>query len=574
MIFILFILLLPFIALAMRLVYLIGFHGAEYKLLAVQKQTKSIDLAPTRGTIVDRNGSELALNESAYRIDADLSVLKKYLKDNEIPEVQIISKLSQVLKMDEEKLKKIIDSVDSTGKPLQFVSLKRKAEKETVDAVKGLKLRGMIISSDTKRIYPNGNFLAQVLGHTDMNGNGISGVELSYDSKLHGEQGLKSVVTDAYNNDLPFSEAIVVQPIEGKSIRLTIDERIQELAERVAKETLEENGAKSVSITIMDPKTGEILALTNYPSYDPNDPGAGAKNSKDMQEMWKNRAISNIFEPGSIFKVVTSAAALNYESIKGGEKFVCKGSMNVTGINLKCDEPHGVQSFSDIIKNSCNVGFIRLSERIGKDNFYNYVKLLNFGRKTGIDLPGENGGIVRGTKDISNVDFATNSYGQGVAVNQVQFLAAFNAVANGGTWIRPHVMKEIYHMKDDIRLVDEVFSNYGARTVLSKEKSSELRTYLEKVVEDGTAASARIDGYRIAGKTGTANKVNVANGGYEQGKYVSSFAGMAPANDPKVTLIVTIEEPNPQKYFAAQTAVPAAKKLFAELFTILKIPAE
>ena len=564
---------LLFIGLVGRLIYLMAFEGVEYRLIALKRQTKTIEIAPQRGNIVDRNGSEFAISLKVSRIDADLKLLKTHIKEKKLSETDVTINLAKALGIDNAVMTKIMDSKDSNGDPMQFVSLKRKVEKETVDAVKALKLKGIIISEDVKRYYPNESFLAHVLGHLNMNGDPVTGIELSYNDELTGMPGVKVVETDAVNNSLPYTESVVIDPIHGKNVMLTIDERIQELAERVAKKALEENNAKSVNITIMDPKKGEVLALVNYPGYDPNNPTVGAETDKDIQEMWKNRAISNVFEPGSIFKIITSAAALHNDALEGGKEFKCPGYIRVSGVTLYCDKhkAHGAEDFSDIIKNSCNVGFVQLGEKIGKENLYNYMKLMGFSQRTGLDLPGESGGIIRPLNSIGPVDIATMAYGQGLAVTQLQYLAAFNAVANGGNWIRPHLMKEIYYYRNGDRIVDKQYDNYGIRTVLTKEKSLELRTNMERVVKEGTSTATDIAGYRIAGKTGTASKVDTVTGGYLDKKYISSFAGMAPADDPKVTLIVTIEEPDPSKYYASLTAVPAARQLFEEIFTIMDI---
>lgn len=561
-----------FLGLVGRLIYLMGFEGnVDLKLKALQNHTKTIEISPQRGTIVDRNGSDLAISLKVFRIDADLKLLKSHIEKKNLSEAAVINDLATALEMDVAEVEKIMSSTDANGDPLQFVSLKRKVEKSVVDAVKALNLKGIIVSDDVKRYYTNGSFLSHVLGHINMNGDPVTGVELSYNDVLTGIPGVKVVETDAANNSLPFSESVVIEPVDGKNLMLTIDERIQELSDRVAKETLEEHNAHSVSITIMDPKTGEILALTNYPSYDPNNPSQGAETKEEIQEMWKNRAVSNVFEPGSIFKVITAAASLYNDSHEGGKEFYCSGSIVVGGVTLYCDkrEGHGHQDISDIIKNSCNVGFIQLAEKIGKENLLNYIQIMGFGQKSGIDLPGEADGLVISSKNMGPVEFATTAYGHGVAVNQVQYLAAFNAIANGGTWIRPHVMKEVYYYRDGNKIVDKTFDKLGMRTILSKEKAAEQRKYMEKVVLEGTSTATIIPGYSIAGKTGTANKAE--NGKYLDKRYVSSFAGMAPVDDPKVTLIVTVDDPELPNYYASLTAVPAAKKLFEELFVIMDI---
>jgi len=556
-----------------RLIYLMVFNSTNYKMLALQQQTKTIGIASKRGDILDRNGLELTLSMNVYRVDADLIVLKKYLVDKKIPEGQASEKLSKILNVKNSEITKILNTENSKGSPLQFVSLERKVKKEAVDSIKALKYKGIIISSDVARIYPNDNFLSHVIGHANLDGTGVSGVELSYNNELAGIPGVKVVELDRDSNELPYTEAVTVKPIDGKDLTLTIDERIQEAAEKVAKETLTENGAKSVSITVMNPSNGEILAMANSPSYNLNKPYVEGKTDKETQEIWKNGAISNVFEPGSIFKVIIAAAALQNNAVTDADRFIGNGSIKVGNTTLYSDrrEKYGVENLSDIIKNSDNVGFVKLGQMIGKDKLYKFAKEAGFGQKTGIDLPGESTGLIKNLNSITPLDLATMSYGQGVAVTQVQYMAAFNAIANGGKWITPHVMKEISHMVDGKKVTDKQFDNLNERTIMSKEKTAQLRTYLERVVKEGTATGTYMEGYHIGGKTGTANEVNIIDGGYNSGKYVSSFVGMAPANNPKVSLIVTVEEPNADKYYAAQTAVPAAKKLFSDLFPILNI---
>lgn len=556
-----------------RMVYLMVINGSNYKQLALNNWTKTIKIAPKRGEIMSRNGSKLALSEDVYRVDVDLNVFKKHLKDKKIPNEQAVEQLSQKLNVKKNEVEKILDSKDGNGKLLKFVSLKRKVDKKSTDAIKDLKYNGIIISNDVERMYPNDSVLSQVIGHTNLDGNGTSGVEQSYNSELAGIPGVKVTEVDRNNNELPYKEATTVQPVDGKDLTLTIDEQIQNLAEKVAKETLDQNSAKSVSITIMNPQNGEILAMVTTPGYNLNKPYVEGKTDSEIQKIWKNRAISNVFEPGSIFKVITAAAALENNVVTDQDRFVSNGSIKIGNTTLYNDnkENHGVETFSDIIKNSDNVGFVKLGQKIGKENFYKFVKAANFGQKTGIDLPGESAGLIKDFNNIKPIDLATMAYGQGVAVNQVQYIAAFNAVANGGKWIRPHVMKEISHMVEDKKVVDKKYDNLGEKVITSKEKATELRMYLERAVKEGTGKGTYMEGYHIAGKTGTANMVNSTAGGYDSGKYVTSFAGMAPANNPKVTLIVTIEEPNPEKYYAAQTAVPAARKLFSGLFKILNM---
>ncbi|MBU3145516.1 penicillin-binding protein 2 [Clostridium sp. CF012] len=564
---------LVFSILVGRLFYLMAIKGYKYKTLAVQQQTKGITIAASRGRILDSNGVVLALSMNVYRVDADLIVLKKYLVDNKIPEGEASEKLSKIFNVKSSNIEKTLNTENIKGKGLQFVSLKRKVDQKAVNSIKNLKYKGIIISSDVKRIYPNDSFLSHVLGHTNLDGSGVNGVEMSYNDELAGIPGVKVVELDRDSNELPYKRAVRVQPIDGKDLTLTIDGRIQHIAETVAKETLVENGAKSVSITIMNPNNGEVLGMANSPDYNLNNPYMEGIITEKAQETWKNKAVSDMFEPGSIFKVITAAAALQNNAVTNKDRFVSNGSIKVGSNTLYNNDKknYGVETFPDIIKNSDNVGFVRLGQMIGKGNFYKFAQQVGIGEKTDIDLPGESTGLIKSLKNITPLDLATMSYGQGVAVTQIQFMAAFNAIANGGEWITPHVMKEISHNVNGKKVVDKQYNNLNKRTIMSSEKSAQLRTYLETVVKEGTATGTYMDGYHIGGKTGTANKVNSASGGYIPGKYISSFVGMAPSSNPKVSLIVTIEEPNSMKYYAGQTAVPAARKLFSDLFPVMDI---
>lgn len=558
-------------ALVSRLYYIMIVKGKDYRALAVNQWTDNIEISPIRGRILDRNGQELAISNDVYRVDVDLLVLQDTLEKKKKSLDSTAQDLSKILNIDSKELLKKLQSTNSNGQPLRFLSLKRKVEKSEADAVNALKLNGFIISQDTKRYYPNINFLSHVIGHINMENDGISGVELTYNKELKGIPGSKVVERDMKNNDLPYIEEVLTEAVNGKDVQLTIDEKIQEIAETTAENALKSNKAKSVSITIMNPKNGEILAMVNKPDYDPNNPMKGT--DKQMQETWKNRALSDVFEPGSIFKVITAAAALENNTVTESDKFICEGSIKIGNRILYCDEgkAHGVENISDIIKNSCNIGFIQLAQKLGKENLVNFALKMGFSKKTGVDLPGESPGILKEPKDISIVDLATMSYGHGLALTQLQYLAAFNAVANGGTWIKPHIMKEISHNENNKKIIDKQFEDFDKRTVMNKEDTATLRRYLERVVKEGTATATYIEDYHIAGKTGTAMKVNTVTGGYDPHKYVSSFAGMAPASDPVVTVIITVDEPDSSKYYAGDTAVPAAKDLFIKLFNIIPL---
>jgi stage V sporulation protein D (sporulation-specific penicillin-binding protein) len=324
----------------------------------------------------------------------------------------------------------------------------------------------------------------------------------------------------------------------------------------------------------MDPKTGEVLAMVSKPDFDPNNPTKDLKqqDSKSLDNLLKINAVQDTFEPGSIFKVITSYAAMKENVVSENDTFVCNGSTKVDGHTIYCwkRDGHGTESFVDIIKNSCNVGFMELGKRLGKERLTQYADTFGFGHKTGIDLPGEASGIIRPPDKMNNIDLAALSFGQGLSVTAVQYLAAFNSIANGGTWIKPHIMKQITHTDDtDKTITDKEFNDFGKKQIVDKDTANTLRGYLEQVVSNGVGNKAFIPGYHIAGKTGTAEKANPNGGGYETDKYFSSFAGMAPADDPKITLLVSIDEPDPSNYYGGQISAPVAKDLFNDIFNYM-----
>ena len=338
-----------------------------------------------------------------------------------------------------------------------------------------------------------------------------------------------------------------------------------------------DNKAKAVSIIVMNPKNGEILGMANKPDYNPNDPWDLSKSYDENQKAWRNRAVSDIFEPGSIFKVFTATAAMEEKLVKEDDKFFCSGSTVVAGRRIKCWKTtgHGAENFVDILKNSCNVGFMELGRRLGPEKLNKYIYLFGFGKKTGIDVNGEASGIIRKTKDMTAQDVATTSFGQSNAISCIQYLTGFNAIANGGKLITPHIMKEIVDYGDtNTKKVLKTYSNYNTRKIIDTAVAKKLRSYLEQVVESGGGKKAFIAGYHIAGKTGTAQKISTTGPGYASQKYVSSFAGMAPADDPKITILVNIDEPDPSNYYGGQIATVVGKQVFNDIFNYLSLKSD
>ena len=565
-----------FLGLFGRLAYIMVTMSSKYKSIAEDQHTIDIQISAKRGRILDRNSSELAINEDIYRIDLDLNTLRQTLSDSKMSSSQLADKLSTILNMKSEDILKILNTTLPSGLPANSALLKRQIEKTLIDQVKALKIRGIVISSDTKRYYTNGDFMTSVLGLVNYEGKGISGVELSYDKELSGTPGSTIYEKDARSNQLPYQSPKTTQPTAGKDIILTIDSNIQQFAEKAAEKALKDNKAKAVNIIVMNPQNGEILAMANKPSMDLNNTSSAANNPKAVGMLWKNPSVQDNFEPGSIFKVITAACALE-NNIGLNDAYTCSGSIKVDGTIMHCWDlnGHGSESFVDIIKNSCNVGFAELGSKLGKDKLIATSKKMGFGQATGIDLPGESTGILRSPANTNNVDLAALSFGQGVAVNQVQYMAAFNAIANGGTWIRPHIMQGIAHIGDsNSEVVDKKYDDYGKKTVYDSNLASQLRQDLVKVVSEGVAKNAFVQGLDIAGKTGTAQITDPATGKYAPGKYMSSFAGMAPAANPKITILISVNEPSGSSYYAGDVSAPVAKVMFQQIFNYIALKGE
>lgn len=569
---------LTFCLLFSRMFYIMVYQSPKLKSLAIDQWTSEVKIDAKRGRILDRNGHELAVSANVYRVDLDMNTLRDTMKEKNLSLDQVAEKLAGALSMDKAEVSKTLSKTLPGGLPLGSATLKRRIEKDAADKIRELNLNGVLVSADTKRYYPNNNFLAHVLGHTNSDGNGLTGVELYYNKELSGTPGVRIAETDRKSKELPYTISEYSKPVDGKDVVLTIDEMIQHFAEKAADQALKDNKAKAVSIIAMDPRNGEILAMVNKPDYNPNDPWIKDVSYAELQKSWRNRVVSDTFEPGSIFKVITATAALEEGVVAESDKFTCTGSFTIGNKIIHCwkTSGHGEQNFIEILKNSCNAGFAAVGKKVGKENLYKYIKKFGLGEKTGIDLPGEAKGIIKKPENISEIDLATISFGQANTVSGIQFLTAFNAIANGGSLITPHVMKEIAHYDENknVEITDQKFdiSGNNSKKVLDSDKLAQLRGYLEKVVSEGGGKKAFIEGYHIAGKTGTAQKAGV--GGYQQGKYVASFVGMAPANDPKVTLFVSIDEPDPSNYYAGQISAPVAQQVFNDIFNYLAMKSD
>lgn len=567
-----------FFILILRLSYIMIVKRDEYSSRAEEQWTSEVSIDARRGRILDRNGVELAVSANVYRVDFDLNSVRQYLKNNSLTNADIAGKIADAVGMEENKVMEKLETKLASGANAGSATLIRRIEKESADKVNNLNIDGVIVSPDTKRYYPKGEFLAHVLGSTNVDGQGLTGVELQYNEYLSGVPGVRISEIERNEENLSYTISNFTEPIDGKDVTLTTDSKIQAIAEKVAEKGLVDNQAKRVSIMVMNPNNGEILAMVNKPDFDPNnafdgfEDFSGETDGEKLQKMWRNSLVNDTFEPGSIFKVVTMVTALEEGIASESDTFECGGGLQVGSHTIKCwkTSGHGSQILPQILQNSCNVGFMKLGEKIGKETLNEYIKKLGFGKTTGIDLPGEASGIVKKTESITESDLATISFGQTNTVTAIQYMQAFNALANGGSLIQPHILKEVSHYDNTgTKIVDETFEPVISKNVLSAKSTATLRDYLERTVNEGGSNKSYIEGYHIGGKTGTAQKVNSVTGGYESGKYISSMAAMAPIDSPEITAFISIDEPSNGAYYAGVVTAPLMKILLTDIFNYM-----
>lgn len=562
--------------LLVKMLYLTVIKGPELAEKAETQWKSEMNLTAMRGNIVDRNGSILVTSTNVYRIEVDMDTLKTYIEDEKTTVEKVSSDLAEALGASYDDIYGKLSDEEN-----KFIILSKGLEKDVIDKVKSLEIRGLVYYDEIERYYPNGNYLSQVLGIINSEGVGLTGLELQYDDYLSGLSGIRIGGVDAYSNDLPFVSGKQTNAINGKDIVTTIDENLQYYAELVANEGLETYKAKRVSITIMNPNNGEILAMASTPGYDPNDPYEGYENfegdteNDKIQNMWRNSIVSDTYEPGSTFKIITMVAAMEEGLIHDDDVFVCNGSKTFGDVNVHCWNlsGHGEQTAAEILKNSCNVGFMELGARLGAEKLNEYIKKLGFGSITGIDLPGEAEGIVKSTNSISDIDLATIAFGQTNTLNALQLLTAVNAVANGGNLIQPHIVKEITHKDSNGNtIVDKTIEGKTTENVLSEKTCATLKKYLERTATQDAGAGTFVQGYDIGGKTGTAEKVDIETGSYSADKYIASMVAMTPVDDPQLTVYISVDEPSTGVYYGGQVASPLMKKLFSHIFAYIESP--
>lgn len=495
------------------------------------------ELHPQRGTIYDRFMEPFAVDLKVKSVFCDPNFVKN-------PE-EAAEKLSSILHMDREELLRRLTSERS------FVWLRRKIPSDMAGKISGSGVRGVFLIDENKRNYPHDGSASHILGFAGIDNQGLAGLELFYDEKLRGEPGWRYLIRDAARRAVWVDEERSVPPRDGLHMVLTLDSVMQFIVERELKNMVEEFNPGSASIVVMDPKTGRVLAMASYPSFDPNEFG------RYSAESWRNIAVSDVYEPGSVFKVFSAAAVLEEGEVGPDDLIHCEnGSYSVGGRVLKDFRPHGELTFEQVIARSSNIGTVKAAMAIGKDKLYEYIRAFGFAERTGIDLPGEASGILRPPHRWSRSDITTVPMGQGVAVTSVQLAAAVSAVANGGVLMRPYVVDRL--IAPDGATYKQ-FSPRVRRRVISRETALTLSDILHSAVETGTGRHARSNRYKMCGKTGTA-QVPSPQGGYYEDRYVASFIGFAPKDDPVIAVAVAAYDPKPV-YFGGNVAAPTFKRL-------------
>ncbi|MBQ8653544.1 MAG: PASTA domain-containing protein [Clostridia bacterium] len=555
------ILLALFLLVAGRLWQLTVLESEELTRRGVSQWTKEGVVTARRGTIVDRQGSVLALSATSYMVCAD----PRLVKDTDA----FLDALTQVLPLDRESAaKKLADKTKGS------VILKRQVTRTVADQIRRLKqeadpsacLNAVTFDEDSRRWYPYGALLSQVLGLTNVDSLGQSGLEQQYEDVLAGTEGRYLRQVDARNRILAGSEGYYVPSRQGDTLVTTIDATIQQVCEKAMRECLEVNQAQSVLCIVTDVRTGGVLAMCMKPDYDPNDPPRS--DAQTLTELMRITAVSDVYEPGSTFKILTAAAALDSGVTSPEDQFNCTAKIKVDGDTIRCwGSAHGAQTMAEGLRNSCNPVFVELALRMGSDTFYRYLTAFGLGKRTGIDLPGEGAGILIGSRYVKNVDLARIGFGQSVAVTPLQLVMAANAVINGGKLMKPYLVSEVRSAEGETL---QRFSPAAVASPITPETSRIMCGLLEKVVSEGGGRNAKIDGYRIGGKTGTAQV-------YKEGRIVSdvhigSFYGFAPADNPQFSVLVVVNEAHVPVDYGGTTAAPFARQIMQDVLQYLQIP--
>ena len=543
-----------------RLVYLMVFCSEYYGQKAEDLHERERDIKAARGRIIDATGKILATNKSVCTI----SVIHSQIDEPE----KVIAALQKELGLTEEEVRKRVEKVSSIER------VKTNVDKETGDRIRAYGLSGIKVDEDYKRYYPLDTMASTVLGFTGADNQGILGLEVKYDSYLQGTSGKILTLTDARGIEIENAGETRLEPVNGYDLYISMDSNIQQYCEQAAEKAYIKKQADEVSVIVMNPQNGEIMAMVNYPEFNLNEPftlieemGADGTESADKKQellnrMWRNPCISDTYEPGSTFKIITAAAALEEGVVSLTDQFYCPGYKLVEDRRIRCAKTsgHGAETFETGIMNSCNPVFIELGERLGVENYYKYFKQFGLTQKTGIDLPGEAATIMHKQENVGPVELATISFGQSFQITPIQLVTTVSSIINGGMRITPHFGVEV--RETDGTLVETV--SYDKREEICSGETSETMQYLlEKVVSEGGGKNAKIEGYAIGGKTATSQTLPRS-----EHRYISSFLGFAPADDPKVLVIAIINNPK-GTYYGGLIAAPVVKEIMENILPYL-----
>ncbi len=550
---------LVFAALFGRLIYLMGWKNEYYSERATQLHERERSIKADRGLILDRNGKVLASNRSVCTV----SVVHNQVTDPET----VIAQLCSHLDLSEEYVRKRVEKYSSMERIQSNVDI------AVGDKIRQLELDGVKVDEDYKRYYPYGTLASKVLGFTGSDNQGILGLEVKYDEYLQGTPGMILTVTDAKGLEVEGINERRKEPVSGRTLRTSLDINIQSYATQLAYQVMESKQAASVSIIVMKPDNGEILAMVDVPEYDLNNPfqlpeGVSPDiSTKEQQEIlngvWRNSCINDTYEPGSVFKIITAAAGLSEGVVSPDSRFYCPGYIIVDDRKIRCHkvQGHGSEDFVLGTMNSCNPVFISTGLALGVERYYDYFKQFGLLKKTGIDLPGEAGTIMHQAENMGNVELATVAFGQSFQITPVQMLATAASLINGGYRVTPHLGVSVQEKE---RQPQKLIYAKGEQ-ILDEETSRTLREILEKVVSEGTGKNGKVEGYQVGGKTATSQTLPRGTG-----KYIASFLGFAPADDPQVIAIAIVNHPK-GVYYGGQVAAPIVRQLFENILPYLEV---
>ncbi len=551
-----------------RLSYLMIFRSKDYAARAQDLHERERPIKAPRGLIYDTKGQIIATNKPVSTI----SVIHAQINEPE----QVIETLSSKLGLSQEYVRKRVEKNSSLER------IKSNVDKEIADEIRNMKLDGVMVDEDYKRYYPYNDLASKVIGFTGGDNQGIVGLEVEYEKYLKGIDGTILTLTTAYGVEIENAAEERIEPKPGNNLRISLDINMQKYAEQAAKKVLEAKGANNVKVILMNPQNGEINAMVNVPEFDLNNPFTLTENmTKDidvsllsdenkqdlLNQMWRNACLSDTYEPGSSFKIVTSAAALETGVVELDDKFFCPGYKIVEDRRIRCHKAggHGSQTFYEGILNSCNPVFMEIGARTGIDNLYKYFRQLGLFKKTGVDLPGEASSIMHKKENVKPVELATISFGQSFQITPLQLLVASSAVVNGGRIVNPHLGMEVINSEG--KTIKKL--EYQERTnAISKETSETMKFLLEAVVSDGTGKRAYLPGFRVGGKTATSEKLPRS-----ENKYISSFIGFAPADNPQIIGLILIDEPV-GIYYGGTVAAPVIAEVFDNVLPYMGVEAK